>query len=78
MNHTKTATETPQRECSAVEWQSRVDLAAAYRLCTYYGWDNLIYNHIALRIPDQPDHFLFKPHHLMFDELCASNLLRNL
>jgi len=76
MNHLKAGIETPRGQFSAAEWKSRVDLAAAYRLCSYYGWDNLIYNHIALRVPDQPDHFLFKPHPLMFDEICASNLLK--
>ncbi|UUX95325.1 class II aldolase/adducin family protein [Aquabacterium sp. J223] len=58
------------------EWQARIDLAATYRLCVHYGWDNLIYNHIALRVPDEPGHFLFKRHQVMFDEVCASNLVK--
>lgn len=61
---------------SEAEWNARVDLAAAFRLADYYGWDNLIYNHIALRVPDAPDHFLFKPHSLLFNEICASNLVK--
>lgn len=58
------------------EWQARVDLAAAHRLVAYYGWTNLIYNHIALRVPDEPECFLVKRHNLLFEEVCASNLLK--
>jgi ribulose-5-phosphate 4-epimerase/fuculose-1-phosphate aldolase len=65
-----------QSECSQAEWQARVDLAATYRLCVHYGWENLIYNHIALRVPDEPSSFLFKQHRLMFDEVTASNLVK--
>lgn len=63
-------------DVSPVEWQARIDLAAAHRLCTFYGWDNLIYNHIAIRVPDQPEYFLFKQHKVMFDEVTASNLVK--
>ncbi|MBL0422705.1 class II aldolase/adducin family protein [Ramlibacter sp. AW1] len=58
------------------EWQARVDLAAAHRLVDHYGWSNLIYNHVVLRVPGQPSCFLVKPHNLAFDEVCASNLLK--
>ncbi len=61
---------------SAAEWQARVDLAAAHRLVAHYGWTNLIYNHVALRVPDQPEYFLVKRHNLLFEEVCASNLLK--
>ena len=66
----------PRIGCSPAEWQARVDLAALHRLATHYGWDNLIYNHIAMRVPDQPECFLFKVHNLMFDEVTASNLVK--
>ena len=36
---------------SAQEWQTRVDLAACYRLVDSYGMTDLIYNHITARIP---------------------------
>ena len=49
------------------EQAARVELAAAYRLAAVYGWSNLIYNHIALRVPGEPDWFFFKPHELMFE-----------
>ena len=31
---------------SAEEWQTRVDLAAAYRLISLFGFDDLTYNHL--------------------------------
>ena len=37
------------------EWQARVDLAAAYRLDARHGWDDLIYTHISLRVPNLED-----------------------
>ena len=48
---------------------------AAYRLAAHYGWESLIYNHIALRCAENPRHFLFKPHPLMFSEVRARDLL---
>ncbi|WP_454830331.1 class II aldolase/adducin family protein [Paraburkholderia xenovorans] len=58
------------------EWNARVDLAATYRLVAHYGWSNLIYNHIALRVPGESDAFLLKRHSVMFDEVTASNLIK--
>ena len=40
---------------SEEEWAIRVDLAAAYRLVAYYGWDDLIFTHLSARIPG-PEH----------------------
>ena len=31
------------------EWEQRVNLAAAYRLVAYYGWDDLVDTHISAR-----------------------------
>ena len=47
---TKPSTVTPAG-ISAEEWQARVDLAAVYRLFAHYGWDDVIYNHCAMRVP---------------------------
>ena len=35
----------------APEWETRVDLAACYRLVHHYGMDDLVYNHISARVP---------------------------
>ena len=37
---------------SAAEWEARINLAAAYRLCDHYGMSDMIYTHISARVPD--------------------------
>jgi ribulose-5-phosphate 4-epimerase/fuculose-1-phosphate aldolase len=58
------------------EWRIRVDLAAAYRLVAYYGWDDLIFTHLSARIPGPEHHFLLNPYNLMFEEVTASSLVK--
>ncbi|MEM7360471.1 MAG: class II aldolase/adducin family protein [Pseudomonadota bacterium] len=58
------------------EWQTRVNLAAAYRLIASYGWDDMIYTHISARVPGTEDEFLINPFGLMFDEVTASSLVK--
>jgi len=65
-----------QGRVSAEEWQTRVDLAALYRLAALEGWDDLIYTHISARIPGPEHHFLINPFGLMFDEITASSLVK--
>ena len=67
-----------QREFHRVirEWQARVDLAAVYRLLAHYGWDDVIYNHSSMRVPDEPRKFLMKRHELLYTEVTASNLVK--
>ncbi len=61
---------------SSEEWAIRVDLAAAYRLVAYYGWDDLIFTHLSARIPGPEHHFLLNPYQLMFEEVTASSLVK--
>ncbi len=58
------------------EWAARVQLAAAYRIFDRLGWTELIYNHISLRVPYEPGHFLLNPFGLHYSEVCASNLVK--
>lgn len=60
---------------SDVEWQTRIDLAASYRLMVLHGWDDLIYTHISARIPGT-EHLLINAFGLTFDEITASNLVK--
>jgi ribulose-5-phosphate 4-epimerase/fuculose-1-phosphate aldolase len=60
---------------SAAEWETRVDCACAYRLVRHYGMDDLIYNHISAKIPGTEE-FLLNPFGLMYDEMCASALIK--
>jgi len=61
---------------SAEEWQTRVDLAAAYRLVALFKWDDLVFTHITARVPGKHDEFLINPYGLMFEEITASSLVR--
>ncbi len=58
------------------EWQTRVDLAACYRLCALYGWADGIYTHISAAVPGEPGRYLINAFGLCFDEVTASNLVK--
>ena len=40
---------------SPEEWQTRIDLAACYRLVADYGWSDLVFTHITARVPGTDD-----------------------
>jgi ribulose-5-phosphate 4-epimerase/fuculose-1-phosphate aldolase len=67
-------------QVSDAEWQTRVDLAAAYRLVALFGWDDLVFTHISARLPssngEHTGEFLINPYGLMFEEITASSLVR--
>jgi ribulose-5-phosphate 4-epimerase/fuculose-1-phosphate aldolase len=75
---TATALEIPslKGKVSPEEWAVRVDLAAAYRLVSRYGWEDLVFTHISARVPGSEDHFLINPYGLFFDEITASSLVK--
>ena len=60
---------------SDVEWSTRVDLAAAYRLVHYYGWTSQVYNHITARIPGTEE-LLINPFGHAYDEITPGNLVK--
>ena len=61
---------------SAEEWDTRVDLAACYRLVALYGMADLVYNHITARVPGSDDHVLINPYGMLYDEITASSLIK--
>jgi ribulose-5-phosphate 4-epimerase/fuculose-1-phosphate aldolase len=61
---------------SAAEWQTRVDLAACYRLVAAQGWDDLIFTHLTARVPGPDHHFLINPFGMLFEEIDASCLVK--
>jgi len=63
-------------QVSAQEWETRVDLAACYRLVALYGWDDLIFTHISARVPGPEHHFLINPYGMLFEEITASSLVK--
>ena len=62
-------------QVSDAEWQTRIELAAAYRLMVMHQWDDLIHTHISARIPGTED-VLINAFGLAFEEVTASNLVK--
>lgn len=61
---------------SPQEIRARQDLACVYRIFDAFGWHELIYNHITVRVPGEPRHFLINQFGLMYREIRASNLVK--
>lgn len=61
---------------SPEEWQSRVDLAACYRLMALWDMTDMIANHISVRVPGEPTHFLINAYGLLYEEITASSLIK--
>ncbi|MEM9233756.1 MAG: class II aldolase/adducin family protein [Pseudomonadota bacterium] len=63
---------------SEEEWRLRCDLAATYRLVQLFGWDDLVFTHISVRLPDEDGEarFLINPYGIYFEEMTASSLLK--
>jgi ribulose-5-phosphate 4-epimerase/fuculose-1-phosphate aldolase len=67
----------PVREqVSKEEWQTRVDLAACYRLMHEFGMVEMIANHISARVPGTENEFLINPYGMLYEELTASSLVK--
>mmetsp|Transcript_24795 Transcript_24795/g.56054 ORF Transcript_24795/g.56054 Transcript_24795/m.56054 type:complete len:317 (+) Transcript_24795:39-989(+) len=67
-------------EFTALEWEARCKLAIAYRVAAHYGWDQIVFNHITLKVPESDrlpggPFFLINPFGLRFEEVTASSLL---
>ncbi|WP_266102183.1 class II aldolase/adducin family protein [Aurantimonas coralicida] len=61
---------------SEAEWEARVNLAAAYRLVALWGMDEMIANHISVRVPGEEDTFLINPYGYFYEEITASSLIK--
>jgi ribulose-5-phosphate 4-epimerase/fuculose-1-phosphate aldolase len=61
---------------SPAEWETRVNLAACYRLVHHYGMDDLVYNHISARVPVEEGRFLINAYGMTYDEITASSLVK--
>ncbi len=60
---------------SQEEWKNRTDLAASYHLANYFGWSDIIWNHITAKTSRNKNTFLINKFGLRYDEITASNLL---
>ncbi len=59
-------------ECSAEEWQARVDLAAAHRLAYMHDFSEGIFNHLTLVVPGRSDRYYQIPFGMHWSEVTAS------
>ncbi|MDZ4075811.1 MAG: class II aldolase/adducin family protein [Hylemonella sp.] len=66
----------PAERMTEAERATRVDLAAAYRLAALNGWDDTIYTHISAAVLGEEGVYLINPYGLLFEEVCASNLVK--
>ena len=65
------------------EWKARLELAACYRVFSFLGWTELIFNHITVRVPADgapaeagARHYLINPFGLHYSEVTATNLIK--
>lgn len=63
-------------DCSEAEWAARLELAACYRIFDHLGWSESVYNHISVKVPGEEGAFLINPYGLLYNEVCASNLVK--
>ncbi|MGH1355607.1 MAG: class II aldolase/adducin family protein [Thalassovita sp.] len=67
---------TSKNTMSPEEWETRVQLAACYRLAAHFRFTDLIYTHITARVPGQEGQFLINPYGLRWEEITASSLVK--
>ncbi len=61
---------------SDIEWAARQELASCYRIFAMFGWDEMIFNHITVKLDDQDGAFLINPYGMHFSEVTASSLVK--
>src|SRR5438477_10575847 len=71
-----TARAIPSTRMSEAEWQTRLDLAACYRLVDLFGWSDLINTRITARVSGPDNHFLINRFGMLYDEITASSLVK--
>jgi ribulose-5-phosphate 4-epimerase/fuculose-1-phosphate aldolase len=76
MSITAINTTSGRHRMSEAEWQTRVELAACYRLADMNHMSKVIWNHITARVPGEEGHILINELGLRYDEVTASNLLK--
>src|SRR5215467_2400120 len=66
----------PRSHMTQGESQTRIDLAACYRLVDLFGWSDLINTRITARVPGPQNHFLINRFGMLYDEITASSLVK--
>ncbi len=62
-------------DISDTEMKIRQQLTDFYHLVAYFGWTELIFNHISARLPADEHHYLINPFGLNYREIRPDNLL---
>jgi ribulose-5-phosphate 4-epimerase/fuculose-1-phosphate aldolase len=57
------------------EMSARKELALCYRLIDFFGWTEMIFNHVSVRLPGQQRRYLVNPFGLNYNEVTPDNLL---
>jgi ribulose-5-phosphate 4-epimerase/fuculose-1-phosphate aldolase len=70
------ATQLKTQTMSEAEWAARQELAACYRIFAMLGWDEMIFNHITVKLDGEDGAFLINPYGLHFSEVTASSLVK--
>ena len=68
--------DTRRDDVSEAEWNTRVDLAACYRLLARHGWTDQTATHVSARVAGEPDAMLLNDWNLFFHEITASSLVK--
>ena len=58
------------------EQAARRDLAMLCRLIDHFGWTELIFNHVSLRVPGEPRHYLMNPLGLHYSEVTPESIIK--
>jgi ribulose-5-phosphate 4-epimerase/fuculose-1-phosphate aldolase len=70
------STKSVREQVSPEEWETRVNLAACYRLMAEFGMVEMIANHISARVPGSHNEFLINPYGMLYEEMTASSMIR--
>lgn len=63
-------------DMSEAEWDTRVNLAALYRVLAKFRMTDFIYTHLSARIPGEEGTFLINRYGDLFDKVRASDLVK--
>lgn len=66
----------PEDLITKAERETRVNLAALYRLIAHYEMDDKTSTHISARVPGTEDQFLLNPQGRLFHQMRASDLIK--
>ena len=58
------------------EWDSRVELAALYRIINHYGMTDIANQEAGARVNGESECFLIHPYGLLYEEVCASDFVK--